>query len=371
LCGPVFPPELLVDPRQSQGGLLSAPTDKTKKPRTRSSWNWIGFALSATIVGISIYVLANILKDVDFGRVASNARAMPASQVGWVVLFVAAAYTTLTCYDFFAVRTIGANHVPYRIAALASFTSYAIGHNIGATAVSGGAVRYRIYSQFGLGIIDVAKICFLTGLTFWLGNLAVLGGGMAYRPDVLSRILQLQTETVRLIGIAALVLLCVYVAWASRRPRAIGIRNWSVLLPGGSSTLIQIGIGVADLSCSALAMYSAIPSPPEGQLVTIAIAFVSATLLGYASHAPGSLGVFEAAMLVALPGVPKEQLVAGLLAFRILYFLLPFCLALLSMACWECVLFLRRGTAVAGNRTTAISEKQPDRMARESKSPCA
>jgi uncharacterized membrane protein YbhN (UPF0104 family) len=320
-------------------------------------------------VGISVFVLANILKDVDFARVASHVRAMPASQVGWVVLFVAGAYATLTGYDFFAVRTIGANHVPYRIAALASLTSYAIGHNIGATAVSGGAVRYRIYSQFGLGVIDVAKICFLTGLTFWLGNFAVLGGGMAYRPDVPGRILQLSGATVRGIGIAALVVLCAYVAWASRRPRAIGIRNWSVRLPGGSSTLIQIGIGVADLGCSALAMYSAIPSAAEGELLTIAIAFVSATLLGYASHAPGSLGVFDAAMLVALPGVPKEELVAGLLVFRVLYFFLPFCLALVAMACWESALFLRRGAA-AGNGATPIAEKQPAKAAQEGKSSC-
>jgi uncharacterized membrane protein YbhN (UPF0104 family) len=320
-------------------------------------------------VGISVFVLANILKDVDFGRVASHVRAMPASQVGWAVLFVAGAYATLTGYDFFAVRTIGANHVPYRIAALASLTSYAIGHNIGATALSGGAIRYRIYSQFGLGVVDVAKVCFLTGLTFWLGNFVVLGGGMAYRPDVPARILQLPDDTVRGIGIAALVVLCAYLAWASRRPRAIGIRDWSVRLPGGTSTLIQIGIGVADLGCSALAMYNAIPSAVESELVTIAIAFVSATLLGYASHAPGSLGVFDAAMLMALPGVPKEELVAGLLVFRMLYFLLPFCLALVTMACWESALFLRRGAAVAANRTTAISEKQPGK-AQEGKSSC-
>ncbi len=189
---------------------------------------------------------------------------------------------------------------------------------------------------------------------------------MAYRPDVPGRILQLPGETVRGIGIAALVLLCAYVAWASRRPRAIGIRNWSVRLPGGPSTLIQIGIGVADLGCSALAMYSAIPSAAEGELLTIAIAFVSATLLGYASHAPGSLGVFDAAMLVALPGVPKEELIAGLLVFRMLYFLLPFCLALLTMACWESTLFLRRSAAAAANQ---MSEKQPRKVAPESKSP--
>jgi glycosyltransferase 2 family protein len=318
-------------------------------------------------VGISVYVLADILKDVDFARVAANVGAMPASQIARAVLFVASAYVTLTCYDFFAVRTIGANHVPYRVAALASFAGYAIGHNIGATALSGGAVRYRIYSQFGLGLIDVARICFLTGLTFWLGNLAALGVGMAYRPDVGGRILQLPAETVRVIGIVALLLLCAYVAWASRKPATIGIRNWSVVLPGGLSTLVQIGIGVADLSCSSLAMYSAIPSAPAGGLVTIAIAFVAATLIGYASHAPGSLGVFEAAMLVALPEVPKEELVAGLLVFRVLYFLVPFCLALVSMACWESMVFLRR-TRAPNPKTATSTKGPPGEMAEEHKS---
>ena len=92
------------------------------------------------------------------------------------------AFCTLTFYDFFALRTIGKTHVPYRIAALSSFTSYTIGHNIGATVFTGGAIRFRIYSDYGLTAIDVAKICFLSGLTFWLGNLFVLGIGMAWHP---------------------------------------------------------------------------------------------------------------------------------------------------------------------------------------------
>lgn len=349
---------------------MSPPPDKVSgKPRTRNSWNWIGFALSATIVGISILVLANILKDVNFAHILINVRAMPASRIGWAVLFIVGAYGTLTFYDLFAVRTIGANHVPYRIAALSSFTSYAIGHNIGATAFSGGAIRYRIYSQFELGVIDVAKICFLTGLTFWLGNLVVLGFGMVYRPHVPARILQLSPDTVRLIGISALILLCAYVVWASRRPRTIGMKNWSVLLPGGLSTLIQIGIGVADLSCSSLAMYSLIPSAEGEEFFTIAVAFVSATLLGFASHAPGSLGVFDAAMLVALPKIPKEELVASLLVFRMLYFLIPFGTALITMACWETALFLHRGRVAAGKRTMEISEGPATKMAKGNKLP--
>jgi glycosyltransferase 2 family protein len=307
----------------------------------RFGWNWIGLALSITIVGISLHVLAGMLQDIDLARVAANVRAMPPADVAVAALFIAFAYGTLTCYDLFALRTIGANHVPYQIAALASFTSYAIGHNIGATALSGGAIRYRIYSQFGLRIAGVAMICFLTGLTFWLGNLAVLGTGMAARPQGPSLILQLPPGAVRVIGIAALLLLFAYTGWASRRRRSFGLRNLRIAVPGGLSTPLQIGIGLADLGCSSLAMYSLMPRGTDP--IGLATAFVSATVLGFASHAPGSLGVFDAAMLVALPGIGREELVAGLLMFRALYFMLPFGLALLAMGCWELLRLFRRG----------------------------
>ena len=126
---------------------------------------------------------------------------MPAANMASALFFIACAYGTLTCYDLFALRTIGADHVPYRIAALASFTSYAIGHNIGATAFSGGAIRYRIYSQFDLGIGSVATICFLTGLTFWLGNLAVLGAGMVH-PNVFAYVSEYGYDPDRVTGFA-------------------------------------------------------------------------------------------------------------------------------------------------------------------------
>lgn len=342
---------------------MSAPLKFAGKPRTRNSWNWIPFVISVTIVGLSVYALASRLKDVDFDRVAAHVLAMPAVQIGWAVLFIAGAYATLTCYDFFAVRTLGANHVPYRIAALASFTSYSIGHNIGFTAVSGGAIRYRIYSQFGLGIIDVTKLCFLTGLTFWLGNLAVLGTGIAWRPDVASRITELSPAVMRAIGVTGLLLLGLYVAWASRRARTIGIANWTVRLPSGRSTLVQIGIGLADLGCSSLAMYNLLPPTVHGEPVTIMTAFVSATLLGFVSHAPGSLGVFEFFMLKGLPEVPTENLLAGLLVFRVLYFVIPFCLALITMAAWEAVLFVQRNRLARNGMSVTtdlqISEHPP------------
>ena len=122
--------------------------------------------------------------------------------------------------------------------------------------------------------------------------------------------------------------------------------NGRITLPNARLTLVQIGIGLADLGFSSLAMYSLVPSVPGDDFITVAIACVSATLLGFASHAPGSLGVFDAAMLVALPDVGREELVAALIIYRVLYFMIPFVIALLIMAYWETTLFL----ASAGRR---------------------
>src|SRR4029077_14805052 len=102
------------------------------------------------------------------------------------------------------------------------------------------------------------------------------------------------------IPIGILAVLFVYVSLVLSAPREIGQGEWKVHLPSGPSTLLQICIGILDLGCCALAMYMLLPDEPNVGFVTMAVVFVSATLLGFASHAPGGLGVFDAAMLVAL-----------------------------------------------------------------------
>ncbi|MGB9398237.1 MAG: UPF0104 family protein, partial [Pseudolabrys sp.] len=210
-----------------------------------------------------------------------------------------------------------------------------IGHNIGATVFTGGAVRYRIYSMYGLDAIEVAKICFIAGLTFWLGNATVLGLGVAYHPEAAVPIDQLPPWANRVIGLAMLAVLVSYVIWVWSAPRVIGQGEWKVRLPSGPSTLVQICIGILDLGFCALAMYMLLPGEPNIDFVTIAVVFVSATLLGFASHAPGGLGVFDAAMLVALWQFDKESVLAGLLLFRLLYYIVPFALALIILGTRE------------------------------------
>jgi uncharacterized membrane protein YbhN (UPF0104 family) len=226
------------------------------------------------------------------------------------------------------VRTIGRSDVSYPTAALAGFTSYSVGHNVGASAFTGGAVRYRIYSAHGVSAIEVAKICFIAGLTFWLGNATVLGLGIFYAPEAASAIDQLPPWFNRILGAIVILVLVCYVAWVWIKPRVIGRNNWQVTLPGGPLTLLQIAIGIVDLACCAAAMYLLLPDEPHVGFITLSVIFVSATLLGFASHSPGGLGVFDAAMLVALWQFDREELLAGLLLFRLLYYIIPFAIAL-------------------------------------------
>jgi len=304
-------------------------------------WNRIGVVVSVTIIAIAAAVLYRILRKINGSEVVDALVTTDWRDVALSALFVAGGYFTLTFYDLFALRTIGRSDVPYRVAALASFTSYSVGHNVGASVFTGGAVRYRIYSAWGLNAIDVAKICFVAGLTFWLGNATVLGLGIAYQPLAASAIDQLPAWLNRTAAIAVLLVLTLYVIWVWRRPRVVGRDGWSVTLPGGPLTLLQIGIGIVDLGFCALAMYMLVPDEPNIGFVTLAVIFVSATLLGFASHAPGGIGVFDAAMLVALWQFDKEDLLAGLLLFRLLYYIVPFALSLLILGGRELLLALR------------------------------
>jgi uncharacterized membrane protein YbhN (UPF0104 family) len=293
-------------------------------------WKRLGIAASLLIIGFALATLVRTLKGVDKGAILTALTDIPPGNIALAALCVVCAFCTLTFYDFFALRTIGKKHVPYRIAALSSFTSYSIGHNIGATVFTGGAIRFRIYSDYGLNAIDVAKICFLSGLTFWLGNLVV-------HPQAASAMDLLPPAMNRLIALACLAGIGAYFVWLvlGTHRRELGQNGWKVVLPSARLTLVQILIGVIDLGFCAMAMYLLVPATPQIDFLSLAVVFILATLLGFASHAPGSIGVFDAAMLVALPQFGREQLLATLLVFRVLYFVIPFSIAISVMGARE------------------------------------
>jgi uncharacterized membrane protein YbhN (UPF0104 family) len=299
-----------------------------KAPASIARLKGLGVVVSIVIAGVAIYVLTDALKNVDYEEVFAAVRRTDAGLVALSLLLVVASYASLTVYDLLALRTIRRTDVPYRIGALASFTSYPIAHGIGAVALVAPIVRYRIYSHHGLGVFEVANISFLTGLTFWLGNLTALGLSLLGEPDAIGLIDHLPPHLNRLLAVALLVGVFAFLVWSWLKPRSMGTQRWPVRFPSGPMVLLQIAIGILDLSAAALAMYVLIPAEMNVDIFHMIAVFIAATLLGFASHTPAGIGVFDAAILIGLGGENREALIAALLIFRFLYHFVPFVLAL-------------------------------------------
>ncbi len=319
-----------------------------------NGWHKLGVAVGLCIIAFAFLTLFRLLRDIEIDKVVTALRLTSPVQIIVAGGFVAASYVTLTFYDFFSLRTIGRRDVPYRIAAMASFVSYTIGHNLGATVFTASAIRFRVYSAWGLGVVDVVKIAFITGLTFWMGNAFVLGLGLLWAPEAATAITQLPPWVNRALAVSGLVVIAGYLLWLLPQPRIIGRAGWQITLPCARLTLVQIGIGVLDLTAGALAMYALLPADPTIDFITLLVIFVAAALLGFLSHAPGSLGVFEAAMLVALPQFQKEELLASLLIFRVLYFMLPLFAAVLLLSAREGWL----ASKIAAGKTCGAATKE-------------
>lgn len=301
----------------------------------RLSRNKLSALVSVLIFAAAALALYYALRDIDVAKVIGALRAQPRQAIWIASAFVVAGYTTLVLYDVFALRTIGHGAVPLHVAAVGSFTSYTIGHALGAATLTGGFVRHRVYSVWGLSVVDITKMAFVTGMTFCLGNALVLGAALSFAPQAARAIDHLPIWINCSVGAASLFALLAYLLWLGPQRRVIGISNWRIALPDARSTLLQIAIGATDLCLVTVAMYMLLPEFPDVDFVSVLLIFLSATLIGTISHVPGNIGIMEAGMLLGLPQFAKEELLASLLTFRVLYFAVPLFFAMLTLALRE------------------------------------
>lgn len=301
----------------------------------RFGWRRVGMAGSLMLLAAALVALGGMLRDLDLDQVVAAIRATPLHAALGACALVSIGYGTLAFYDYVALRAVGRREVPYAVAAFAGFTASAIGSGLGAGLLSGGAVRFRIYSPWGLGLVEVTKIGFITGLTFWLGTLSALGFALALAPEQAATATKLPHWANQALGFLALLSVAGYIAWLMRGPRAIGAANFRLELPAAGLTFVQIAVGVLDLAVGSMATYVLLPAAPSTDYLAVAVAYVMAALFGFLCHAPASLGAFEVAMLVLLPQYQKEALLGSLLILHVLYVVLPLTIALVALGVRE------------------------------------
>ena len=291
-------------------------------------------AFSVAIAGLSIYVLIRTLSGVSLPDLQRAIEATGADQIVEAALLTGVSFLALTGYDALALRQLRAK-VRYRTTALASFTSYAISFVLGFPLITAGTVRYWIYSQVGLAASKVASLTFIAAVTFWFGMIFMIGAGLAFRSEQISAINHLDPRAQSLIGAGLLAAIFCYLVWVALRRRVVRVQGFRLELPGLWLSLGQIVLGVIDQCAAAGVLFALLPPQSHLDFLTFVAVYAFACILGIASHAPGGIGVFEAAMLKAVPGVAEESLLASLLLFRVIYYIAPFILALALLGAHE------------------------------------
>ncbi|MCX4199089.1 hypothetical protein OMR07_29605, partial [Methylobacterium organophilum] len=188
-----------VEPVQHDAGAGS------KRKSRRSRYAWIGTAASIVLFAVSLGVLWKLVQSVSWAEVRSAIAAATAEQLGLAFLFVGVSYLFLTGYDALALRQLKIK-VPYRITALASFTSYAVSFTLGFPLLTAGTIRYWIYARQGLSTAKIAALTVIAGFTFWLGMGVVLGLSLIIEAGQLAGLAFTSIRINQGVGLAALAL---------------------------------------------------------------------------------------------------------------------------------------------------------------------
>jgi phosphatidylglycerol lysyltransferase len=282
----------------------------------------------------ALYVLHAELAQVHLGDVLAAFRAIPAGAFLLALALTGCSYVVLSGYDVLGLRYAGKD-LSYAKTAVASFIAYAVGHNLGLAMLTGGSVRYRLYSRAGLSAVEVGKVVGICTVTFGLGVAAVLAVVCSIAPGEVTAIVHVRDATVRAAGIATLVALGAYIAWNGVRRTPLEIRGIRVPLPGVAMTFAQIALAGIDLAVASAVLYVLLPEGSGISYASFLGLYVIAMVAAIASHVPGGLGVFEAVLVVSAPGVSSDALLASVLAYRVLYYLLPLAVAAVLLAAHE------------------------------------
>jgi len=293
-------------------------------------WTAIGlFALA-----FACWLLARELRGLSLADVEAGLRAITVPRLAFAALSTLVAYGALAWYD-----QIGLAHLGHRLGwgfvGLVSFTTYALAHNVGASVLSGAVVRYRAYSTRGLGVQEVALLVAFCSFTFFLGSVTVGGFALILEPSLVERIAPLPVWSGQLVGLALLSILALFVIGSLRHFAPRKLWGFSLVYPRPPVAAKQILAGPLELLGATGIIYFALPPEANPGFIAVAGIFVASFSIALVSHAPGGIGVLEFAFLKAMPEVPRADLIAALLVFRLFYLLAPFVFAIVVAALFE------------------------------------
>ncbi|THK36086.1 UPF0104 family protein [Ensifer sp. MPMI2T] len=301
----------------------------------------------AAIILVS-WLIYGTLSKYSMGEIATSIRQIPPGHLLTAVGFVFLSYFCLTFFDALAVRYVG-RQLAYTQVAIASFTSLAIGHNVGGAALSSGAIRYRFYSRWGLNAEEVAKIILFCGVTVGLGLITLAGLCCLIMPAGAARIIGLSQTGVLIFGATCIAVSSGYVILAYFLKGSVRVFRWRFEMPSVPIAVCQLIVGTANFLCVSACLHQLLLAFGNPSFFDTATAYVSANAAALVSHVPGGLGVIEATVVFLLG---SSASIGALIAFRAIYFFLPLPLGLISLSIAEFVVHRDDGRNLARKAKT-------------------
>ncbi|HEY9664093.1 MAG TPA: YbhN family protein, partial [Allocoleopsis sp.] len=212
------------------------------------------------ILLLAIQAIRYELRDTSLQQVWQSIQLIPLDHLSGALLLTLLGYLTVTGYDLLGFQYIRRSLEPIKII-FTSFLSYAIGNTIGFTIFSGGAIRYRFYTPWGVSAIDVAKLVAFTHLSFWLGMLALGGVVFLIDPLTIPQILHLPFASLHPIGILFLIITAVYLLLSVQLKQPLRIRQEEFTLPSAPLSVGLIVLSAIDWMLAAGVLYLLMPIP--------------------------------------------------------------------------------------------------------------
>ena len=322
---------------------------------------YLGTVLALSLFGGALYLLHRQVAAYDPEDVRKAVTALSWQRIIAALGLTAASYILLMSYDALALRHIHKT-LPFRRVALASFTSYAFTHSFGFGSLMHATIRYRLYAPLGLRTVDIAEITAFVNITFTIG-LAVMFPVIALLHASALEGVGLPAVTSIAFGLGALALAVAYAAlgWWVQRLELFG---FVLKVPGPITTFAQIGLSLADLALAGAVFFMCLPDPAAASYPHVLAVFVVALTAGIISHVPGGLGVFDTIILAGLSNeVPGDQILAALLVFRVMYFLVPLVTACALFGGLEAIQARRRITRVSQDLAGWLAPATPTVLA--------
>jgi phosphatidylglycerol lysyltransferase len=321
-------------------GTLGRLSPSSRRSFRRRFAPYLGSILALSVFGGALYLLHLQVAAYDPEGVRKALTALSWERIIAALGLTAASYVLLMSYDALALRHIRKT-LPFRRVALASFTSYAFTHSFGFGSLMHATIRYRLYAPLGLRTVDIAEITAFVNITFTIG-LAVMFPVIALLHAPALEGVGLPETTSIAFGAGALALAVAYAAlgcWVQR----VELFGFVLKVPGPITTFAQIGLSLADLTLAGAVFFMCLPDPVAASYPHVLAVFVVALTAGIISHVPGGLGVFETIILMGLSNeLPGDQILAALLAFRVIYFLVPLVTACALFGSLEAIQARRR-----------------------------